>query len=106
MLEPSTLIIHFKRWRTTVVDGEYKAHILPHTIEPSLSIEINDTTYTLAACVYYKGNTDIGHYVTVAKHHGDWWLYEDVCRKKIATPVAEFQHHGRFMSYICVYDKT
>jgi len=103
---PSTLIVHFKRWTTTLVDGEYRAHILPTTIAPSLSFALNDATYTLVACVYYKGNTNLGHYVTVAKHDGTWWLYDDVIRKCFPAPQAEFHLHGRFMSYLCVYDKT
>ena len=103
---PATFIVHFKRWTTRKEGTEYRADMLRHAIEPSHTIHLNDVYYSLVACVYYMGNASIGHYVTVAKHDGQWWLYDDVCRKKCDAPKAELQHNGHFMSYICVYEQS
>ena len=106
---PDTLIIHFKRWTWNSLPRgtPARAALLRQAIEPSGLITLNDAQYNLVACVYYKGDASQGHYVTIALHDAQWWLYNDGCMPlKCAAPKAELQHNGLFMSYLCVYAKS
>ena len=101
---PAVLILLLSRWTDPTSPSL-------HTVRADRVLKFQDQTYELIATVcHLGGSAHAGHYVTVAKHRGHWFVYDDhnckaATENEISTDFFNFGW-GNMQSYILFYEKT